>query len=158
MEERIARMQELVRFIREVRNRYTLDPKKPLDVFVRCPDAIGADFRSLAAFITSLGGVGRLECALQLQKPSQSAAHVQPEWEAYVSLKGLIDPAAESKRLDKQLGEKQKQLQSAQAKLENANFVKNAPEDVVGQQRNLLADLANQIKMIEENIRDLAAG
>jgi valyl-tRNA synthetase len=158
MEQRLARMQELVRFVREVRNRYTLDPKTPLDVLVRCPDTVAADFRQLAPFITSLAGVGKLECGPQLQKPRQSAAHVVAEFEAYVSLQGLIDIAAEIKRLEKQLAEKQKQLQNIRAKLDNANFVNNAPQEIVQQQREQLADVEGQVRLIGENIRDLQAG
>src|SRR5262249_25346065 len=147
MEQRLARMQELVRFVREVRNRYTLDPKTPLDVLVRCPDSVAGDFRQLAPFITSLAGVGKLECGPQLKKPRQSAAHVVAEFEAYVSLEGLIDIAAEIKRLEKQLAEKQKQLQNIRAKLDNASFVNNAPLEIVQQQRDLLADVEGQVRL-----------
>ena len=54
-------MQELVRAVREVRNRYSVDPKTPLDVSVRCRAAVAADFRALAPFITQLAGVGTLD-------------------------------------------------------------------------------------------------
>src|SRR6266849_8500238 len=74
MEKRIARMQELVRFVREVRNRYQLDAKLRLDVFVRCDDSIAQDFRSLGSFITLLAGVGCLECGPKQQKPAQSVS------------------------------------------------------------------------------------
>jgi valyl-tRNA synthetase len=47
-------------------------------------------------------------------------------------------------------------LQAARAKLGNANFVARAPADVVQQQRDLVADLQNQIKAIEENLRELS--
>jgi len=157
MEQRIARMQELVRFIREVRNRYTIDYKTNLDVFVRCPDAVAEDFRMLAQFIGK-EGIGKLECGPQVAKPAQAASHVVAEFEAYVSLKGLIDPAAECKRLEKQLAEKRKHLQTTQGKLSNENFVKNAPPEVVQQQQDLVAELQNQITMIEENLRGLTAG
>src|SRR5262249_37586280 len=90
MEQRIARMQELVRFIREVRNRYTIDPKTALDVSVRSGEGVAEDFRVLSAFIKA-EGVQKLECGPAIQKPAQAAAHVVPEFEAYVSLKGLID-------------------------------------------------------------------
>jgi valyl-tRNA synthetase len=157
MEQRIARMQELVRFIREVRNRYTIDYKTNLDVFVRCPDAVADDFRMLAQFIGK-EGIGKLECGPQVAKPAQAASHVVAEFEAYVSLKGLIDPAAESKRLEKQLAEKRKHLQTTQGKLSNESFVKNAPPEVVQQQQDMVAELRNQIAMIEENLRGLTAG
>jgi valyl-tRNA synthetase len=155
MEQRMARMQDLVRAVREVRNRYTVDKETRLDVFVRCRESVAADFRALAPFITMLAGVGRLECGPDVAKPPQSAAHVHPEFEAFVSLKGLIDVPAEFQRLEKQLAEKQKYLQGVLAKLSNANFVSRAPEDVVQQQRDLVEDLRKQIQVTEENLRDL---
>jgi valyl-tRNA synthetase len=158
MEQRIARMQELIRFVREVRNRYMLEPKTSLDVFVRCNETIAADFRMLAAFVVQLAGVRQLEAGPQLTKPPQAATHVLADFESYVSLQGLIDPAAERKRLEKQLGEKKKHLQSMQAKLGNESFRKNAPAEVVQQNVQQVADLENQIKTIEENLRELGPG
>jgi len=158
MERRIARMQELVRAVREVRNRYSLDPKTGLEVFVRCPAAVADDFQLLAPFITSLAGVGQLRCGPDIQKPPQSGGYVNPEFEAYVSLRGLIDPAAEAKRLEKQLAEKRKHLLATQGKLQNASFVDKAPPEVVQQQRDLVVDLQNQIAVLEENLRDLQSG
>jgi valyl-tRNA synthetase len=155
MEQRMARMQELVRFVREVRNRYTLDTRTALDVFVRCSESVAEDFRALAAFITMLAGVGRLECGPEVKKSRQAAGHVHPEFECYVSLKGLIDVAAEIKRLEKQLAEKTKHLHGAQAKLNNTSFTDKAPAEIVQQQHDLVADLQSQIKVIEENRNEL---
>jgi valyl-tRNA synthetase len=155
MEARMARMQELVRVVREVRNRYNVDSRTPLDVLVKCNESVASDFRALAPFITLLAGVGKLECGLDTVKPKQAATHVHPEFESYVPRAGLIDRDAEVKRLEKQRADKLKHLQSAQAKLENPNFVANAPPDVVQQQRDLVADLQKQIQAIEDNLREL---
>src|SRR5205807_3365411 len=73
MEARMARMQELVGVVREVRNRYQLDARTPLDVSVRCSESVANDFRALTPFIASLAGVGRLECGPATAKPRQSA-------------------------------------------------------------------------------------
>jgi valyl-tRNA synthetase len=158
MERRIARMQELVRAVREVRNRYVLDSRTPLDVFVRCSAAVAADFQALTTFITSLAGVGRLVCGPDVVKPPQAATNIHADFEAYVSLEGLIDRAAEDKRLEKQLAEKRKHLQAAKAKLENANFTSKAPPEVVQQQHDLVKELQNQIEVLENNLRDLREG
>jgi valyl-tRNA synthetase len=155
MERRIGRMQELVRAVREVRNRYTLDARAPLEVFVRCGEAVASDFQMLAPFITMLAGVGRLEYGPSVAKPPQAVAHVHPEFEAFVSLRGLIDVGAEAKRLEKQLTEKRKHLQAAEAKLTNESFVNKAPAEVVQQQHELVADLENQIKVLQENLSEL---
>ncbi|HTU89523.1 MAG TPA: valine--tRNA ligase, partial [Gemmataceae bacterium] len=156
METRIGRMQELIRAVREVRNRYNVDQKTHFDVFVRCSDSSAEDFRTLTPFIAALAGVGRLECGPQTAKPRQSATHVTPEFEVHVSLAGLIDKDAEAARLQKLLAEKIKHLQAARAKLGNANFVERAPADVVQQQRDFVADLQAQIKAIEENLKELS--
>ena len=148
-------MQELVRNVREVRNRYMVDVKLPLNVWVRCTTAAADDFRALQPFIASLAGVGELHCGPDTTKPRQSATIVHPEFEAYVSLEGLIDPAAEVKRLEKQLAEKVKHLQGTRAKLSNASFVDKAPADVVQQQRDFVVELQNQIQSIESNLKEL---
>jgi valyl-tRNA synthetase len=155
MEQRMARMQELIRSVREVRNRYSIDPRKPLDVFVRCAEPIATDFRTLAPFITILAGVGKFEAGPDVRKPSQAASHVDPDFEVYVSLAGLIDVAAELKRLEKQLSEKQKFLKGTEVKLANDNFVKNAPPDIVQQQRDQVEELRKQIQTIEINLKEL---
>ena len=155
MEERIARMQKLVRFVREVRNQYQLDAKLRLDVSVRCGEPMAEDFRSLTPFVILLAGVGRLECGPNQRKPAQPASHVDPEFEAYVSLQGLIDVENERKRSQKLLSEKNRQLQTAEAKLTNSNFVDKAPAEVVQQQKDLVASLKEQIKTIESNLKEL---
>jgi valyl-tRNA synthetase len=155
METRIARMQELVRIVRDVRNRYGVESKTPLDVFVRCSAAVAADFQALKTFITLLAGVGKLDCGPSVAKPKQAASQVTPEFEAYVSLVGLIDPAAEVKRLEKQVADKTKQLEATKKKLANADFVAKAPSEVVASQRELIAELEKQIASMQEAIREL---
>jgi valyl-tRNA synthetase len=159
MEARMARMQELVGCVREIRNQYLpKDQRKPLDVFVRCREETAGDFLALAPFITALAGVGHLECGPDIVKPKQAATHVSPDFETYVSLAGLIDVAAEAKRQEKQLAEKTKHLQATRAKLSNASFLEKAPPDVVQQQRDLVAELEAQIRAIEENLKELREG
>jgi valyl-tRNA synthetase len=155
IERRFAHMQELVRAVREVRNRYNVDPKTNLDAFVRSGDAVAEDFRTLAPFITQLAGVAKLETGANIAKPPQAASHVTPEFEAYVSLAGLIDLDAEAKRLEKQIAEKKKHLQAALVKLENPNFRDKAPAEVVAQQQAQVAELQKQIAALEANLREL---
>jgi valyl-tRNA synthetase len=157
VEARFARMQDLVKGVREVRNRYQVDDKTRLDVAVKCSDAVAADFNALAAFIGPLAGINNLSAGPGVAKPKQAGAVVRPEFEAYVSLEGLIDVAAEIKRLEKQIDAKRKSLDGTKAKLANDKFVSSAPAEVVQQQRDLVADIEKQIAAMEENLRDLRA-
>jgi valyl-tRNA synthetase len=155
VETRFARMQELVRGVREVRNRYQVDDKTRLDVSVKAAAAVAADFTALATFIGPLAGIANFAAGPNAAKPKQVGTVVRPEFEAYVSLAGLIDVAAEVKRLEKQLGERRKQLDATRAKLANPNFADKAPAEVVQQQRDHAADLETQIRAMEENLKDL---
>ncbi len=155
VEARFARMQDLVKSVREVRNRYQVDDKTRLDVSVKSSDAVAADFNALAAFIGPLAGIATLTAGPTASKPKQAGGIVRPEFEAYVSLAGLIDVAAEIKRLEKQIGDKRKSLDGTKAKLANEKFVAGAPPEVVQQQRDLVIDVEKQIAAMEENLKDL---
>jgi valyl-tRNA synthetase len=147
-----------VRAVREVRNRYMVEPKTPLDVAVRCSLTVASDFEALTPFIKSMAGVGVLVFGPDVRKLPQSATHVHPDFEAYMSLHGLIDVAKETTRLEKQIAEKKKSLAGTQGKLANKSFVDRAPPDVVQQQREQVVELESQIRALEENLRDLSTG
>jgi valyl-tRNA synthetase len=155
VEARFARMQALVRGVREIRNRYQVDDKTRLDVAVKCSGAVATDFNALAAFIGPLAGIANLTAGPSATKPKQAGGLVTPEFEAYVSLAGLIDVSAEMKRLEKQIGDKRKALDGTRAKLANEKFVSGAPPEVVQQQREVLADVEKQIAALEENLKEL---
>jgi valyl-tRNA synthetase len=151
-------MQDLVRGVREVRNRYQVEPKVKLDVSVKCAGEVAADFTALAPFIGPLAGVGGFVAGPDAAKPKQAGTVVRPDFEAYISLAGLIDPAAERKRLEKQIADAKKQVGGMQAKLSNESYVKNAPPEVVEETKAKAAEIEGQIRMLEENLKDLQDG
>jgi valyl-tRNA synthetase len=158
MERRLGRMQDLVKLVREVRNRYMIEERRPLDVRVRCSPAAAGDFDLLRPFIVQLAGVGELACGPDVTRPKQAATQVHADFELYVSLAGLIDVKAEAARLEKQQQEKQRALQGARGKLQNAGFMGRAPADVVQQVKDQVADLEAQLQVIEETLGDLQQG
>jgi valyl-tRNA synthetase len=155
IEARFARMQELVRFVREVRNRYQVDQKTPLELSVKCNESVATDFRALEPFVKQLAGVGVCTFGPDAAKPAQKAAHVYSDFEAFVSLVGLIDPAVEVLRLEKQIAEKSKFLEATKAKLANEGFVARAPAEVVQQQRDSVTELEGQIAALTSNLQEL---
>jgi valyl-tRNA synthetase len=155
MEARLARMQDLVRLVREVRNRYMVDTKTALDVFIRCSATMASDFQTLAGFIQRLGGVGTLNAGPDTAKPRQAATQVHGEFELYVSLEGLIDVAKEITRLQKQQAEKTKAVEAARGKLNNAGFLSRAQPEVVQATKDQVTDLETQLRIIETTLADL---
>jgi valyl-tRNA synthetase len=155
IEQQIGRMQELVKAVRNVRNQFQVNEKATVDVSVRCPADVAASLESLRPFVLSLAKVGGFRCGPDVARPAQSAAVVHADFEAFVHLAGLIDPAAELKRLEKQKADRERILQGVRAKLANESFVSRAPAEVIAQQRQQEAELLAQLQAIEENVRQL---
>jgi len=65
---------------------------------------------------------------------------------------GLIDAAAEIERLTKLLAKAEQELAKTRSKLSNENFVRNAPPDVVKQERDRQADFERQVTSIKAQL------
>ena len=75
----------------------------------------------------------------------KSATALVGELTVLVPMAGLIDAAAEAERLGKLLAKTQQDLAKTQQKLANENFVRNAPPEVVEQERERIADLERTV-------------
>jgi valyl-tRNA synthetase len=73
-----------------------------------------------------------------------------------VPLAGLIDVAAERDRLGKQLAKALDDLGKIRRKLENQNFVANAPAEVVAKEHARVADLEQRASQLEQQLTRLA--
>ena len=126
MEQRIGRMQELVRGVREVRNRYKVDPKTSSGcVRALLRAAVAADFRALAPFIRMLAGVGKLECGPDVDEADASRRRTSsPISRRMCRWQGLIDVAAERQAAGEAAAPRRRSTcRRTQAKLDNSNFV-----------------------------------
>jgi valyl-tRNA synthetase len=155
MEQRLARMQEMIKAVRNIRNQFMVDEKASVDVWIRCTEAFAADFNQLREFIVSLAKVGYFEAGPNIGKPPGSITWTHSDLELYVDLRTVVDLDAVRHLLVKQKAQKQTQLQNAQAKLNNSNFVAKAAPEVVQQQSDLLVDLQEQIRVLENNLKEL---
>lgn len=85
-------------------------------------------------------------------KPSKSATTVVDEIEIYMPLIGIIDLKNERERLLKKLAQIEKNLKNCIKKLDNQNFIKNAPEDVVQKERERKESLQITSEKLKANI------
>ncbi len=75
----------------------------------------------------------------------------------YLPLEGLVDMAAEAKRVNDELNKARGFLKGVEAKLGNPGFVNNAPEAVVEQQRKRRIELQETIERLERMAKTLGA-
>ena len=74
----------------------------------------------------------------------------------FMPLEGLVDVAAETERLNKQLEKVHADTARVTAKLDNESFVTRAPEHVVERQRALHRELVEKAEKLEGQIATLS--
>ena len=78
------------------------------------------------------------------QSPAGTPAAVAELGSIFMPLEGLVDPAAERKRIEAQLVKLAKEIEAIDRKLANHDFVAKAPPAVVAQQRAKREELSRQ--------------
>ena len=123
---------EAVTGIRNIRGEMNIAPAASLDVTVHATDPSVRELLERESRL--LAGLARLE-RLSVQdpgeRPKSSAFAAIQGATIFVSLEGIIDIEKEISRLEKELGKIAKELVQISKKLNNDDFLKKAPEDVI---------------------------
>src|SRR5262249_26326636 len=102
-----------------------------------------------------LAGIEKIEQLVSGPVAPQSATALVGELTLLVPLAGLIDVKAEIDRLEKRITKVKDDLRKTQAKLSNENFVRNAPPNVVAQEREREAEFERTIVSLEAQLARL---
>jgi valyl-tRNA synthetase len=142
--------------IRQIRGEMDISPGKSLPVLLEQSTERDRLFTERNNLL--LKRVGRVESVLPLEDGEEapaSATALLNNMRLLVPMAGLIDVAAEKSRLGKQRDKADTDLSKALAKLANESFVNNAPEAVVTQERDRVAEFKQQIAQLDEQIAKL---
>ncbi len=139
--------------VRQVRGEMDISPAKKLPLLVRNANPVDRDgFARHEGFLGRLAGLESVQLLSDDETAPPAAAAVVGEVTLLVPMAGLIDPAAELTRLTKKLEKTRQEISKATAKLSNANFVANAPAEVVEQERERIAQFEHTAESLERQI------
>ncbi|MBN1787861.1 MAG: class I tRNA ligase family protein, partial [Sedimentisphaerales bacterium] len=153
IEKEIAVVQEVVRAIREIRNKYTVAPNKKLVASANAAGKAEKILNANAELICDRAGLEKFTASGDESKPKSAAAAIVEQIQVFVH--DIIETEAELKRLEKQKAEVLAGVKGNEAKLNNENFVNRAKPEVVQQARDRLAELKQQLATIEKNLEEL---
>lgn len=144
-------VQSIITAIRNIRGEMNIAPSKPIKLYIKTDKNI----QSGLEYIKKLTRAEELLIDKNLAKPKASASAVISGAEIYIPLQGLIDLDVEKNRLQKEITRLEGALTGIEKKLSNANFVNNAPADVVekekAKQENWQSSL-NKLREILDNL------
>ena len=140
----IGWLQDAITQLRRIRSELGLAPSKPVALLL---DGGHAQDRARAArFADAIAFLAKVESQTWIEGEAPAAAvALLGELRLLIPLAGLVDLDAERARLDKEIKRVQGELAKCEGKLGNATFVQNAPEAVVAQERQRLADWSGQL-------------
>ena len=147
------RMISVITGIRNIRGEMNLPPAQALNALVQCPEAsVRTLLENEKEMISNLAKLDTLTISEPGEKPKSAAASVIEGAVIYVSLEGIIDAEKEIARLEKEMGKINKELVQLSKKLNNDDFLKKAPADVVAKVKEKEEGLMEKLKKIEANI------
>ena len=153
VERKVETLQNVIRAIREIRNKYNLSPAIKLVGSINAPQERIAVLTENLALMSDLAGMATLTIQTNLTRPANSAAAIVEDLQVYVH--DVVDIEAEKGRLQKQKEFIENGIRPLQAKLSNEGFVSRAKPEVVEQSQQKLKDLMNQLAAVEKNLAEL---
>ena len=140
---------EAITAIRALRAEYKVPPATFVKATVATDDPKAKDEAESLKKAMRAESVDFVAAGSDLAMPSKITAFGT----VYLSLEGLVDKAAESKRIAGELAKLAGFVKSSEAKLANENFVAHAPEAVVAEARRKLAENKEKIAQLEKLAR-----
>ncbi len=143
--------------IRTIRGELVIAPGKPIPAILR--QLSDSDRTRVLAHRELICAIARLESLsiMDQGEAPMAATQLVGQMEVLVPMAGLIDTAAEIKRLEKEVDKAQKEIARLQAKLSNDKFVANAPDDVVLKEKEKLAEAQTSFDKFSAQITKLRA-
>ena len=125
-------------------------------MFVRITDeGLGKILVDYMDYYRELARIKQATIGDDVKKPPMSASAVIPGAEIFIPLEGLIDIESERTRLSKELENLKGQLEKLSKKLANADFLANAPADVVSRDRAKKTDFESRVQKLNQNLEQL---
>ncbi len=153
IEDRFDFLRDVIRAVRDIRNKYNVPPGKRPAVRIRAAGASAEALRPDAHLIRHMAALESLEIAPDVARPGDAAVAVVRDADIYVC--GVVDVEQERARLTKQREQLTAQIEAGEKKLSNESFVSRAKPEVVDRERTRLADLKTQLAGVEANLRAL---
>ena len=146
-------LRQVLSGVRRIRAEMNIAPGKPLPVLLQ--HGSPADQERLERHRRELLTLGRLESLTWLGENEiapEAATALAGAMTVLIPISGLIDKAAESARLNKEIAKLGKEAEYGAAKLGNADFIGRAPAAVVEKERARVAELQIAVAKLEEQL------
>lgn len=149
----MTRFKALTDACRNLRGEMQLSPAKRVPLILEASDT--EDAEHLQTFVPGLMALGKLSEVQVVDALPASPAPVSVVGTTRLMLEVEIDVEAERERLTKEVNRLEGEVAKVNGKLSNEQFVSRAPEKVVAQERERLANFSATLEKVQEQLAKL---
>jgi valyl-tRNA synthetase len=154
----MGRLVAVVTGIRNIRGEMNIPPSLKLRAEVQSEDeAFRRTAEAYRELVVTLARLEGLAVVAPGPRPKAAATSVMDGATLFVPLEGVIDFEQEAARLQKEVDKVDAELLKVRRKLENADFLRKAPEEVVGKVRGQHEALAEKRDQLDAHLGRIAA-
>jgi len=147
-------LQELIGSIRTLRSEMRIPPARRAKVLIRTEDPkLERLISEHEHFFAGLAWVEELTIGPEVERPKGAVRMVFEQAEVFLPLEGLIELDKQREFLARQLQETLFELEGIRRRLEDEEFLKKAPEEVVEKEKVRSRELSAKAQRLEENIK-----
>lgn len=147
-------LKTIVHTIRAIRSEMNIAPGKKIPLFLYKGNE--KDRENSRIFLNDIMNLAKISTITWAkEKITTSAMGVAGSLELLIPMEGLIDKEAETQRLEKEIMKINKEIERAKSKLANTSFVKNAPDDIILQEKKRLSDFTITHSKLQEQVAHL---
>ena len=145
-------VQQIVSQVSNIRNSKQISPKEKLQLSVKANSNF--PYKKYEPIITKRSNIGVFDAVTD--KISGAASFMVINDEFFIPLNEALNPGVECEKLKKEKEYLIGFLKSVNSKLTNERFMSNAKPEIIEIELKKKADAAAKLKIIEENLMDLA--
>ena len=149
-------VQEVISHVRSVRTQAKVPPKDKLAAFVSCDQEFTDLLQESEQWVLRMAGINSLTVGDKVEKPDKCLVATGKGWTLYVPVGQYLDFEKEKIRLDAEVKRVERIVKGLEGKLNNPNFVKKAPKEVVEQSSAQLENMQGQLKSLRENLNSIS--
>ena len=149
----MGELQKLIDATRNLRGEMNLSPAQKAPLFIAASAEQQAKLRAFAPYLKTLAKLSEVTVGAAL--PDAVGAPVQVVGDISLMLKVEIDVKAERERLGKEIARLQGEINKANGKLNNENFVAKAPPAVIEQEKKRVAEFSGTLDKLQVQLNAL---
>ncbi len=156
VEGKMESLQQLISAIRTIRSEMNIPPQRKARVLIRAEDqGIKELVEANGVFFHELAGVQEFEVGRDVERLEHAPRVILEGAEVFLPLEGLVDMAQERARLERELEEVRRALESSLRKLKDEQFLQRAPQEIVDKEKVKAKELRERTERLRKNLQIL---